>query len=211
MLIDIHAHMITPGMLKRHSYWGPFTTADGFTVGDFALKTKNFTAITDDEAERRLLAAMSHDGRREIMSERGVDKLVLSIPSHAFMYWADDFGSEYAAICNDELAAYCAADPQHFNFWAHANLAQPTAAAREIERAVSQLGAVGVSAGGTNFAGLEAHNEELFPVWEVLCKHDAPLMVHAYDQNVWHHATARAGKFATTSILGDLYDETLFF
>ena len=53
------------------------------------------------------------------------------------MYWAGDFGNDYARICNDEMSAYCAQDPAHFAFWAHANLAEPAEAAREIERATT--------------------------------------------------------------------------
>lgn len=148
MLIDAHAHLLTPGMLNRHDFWGPFMKMQGFTVGHFALGTKQKSkATSDQQAEANLLAKMTHAARRELMAQRGVDQIVVSTPSHAFMYWADDFGSEYARICNDEMSAYCAQDPAHFAFWAHANLADPVAAAREIERAVTQLGAKGVCVG----------------------------------------------------------------
>src|SRR3990167_7463060 len=116
-------------------------------------------AAKNEEAEANLLARMTHEGRRKLMAERGVDKLVLSAPSHAFMYWADEFGSEYARICNDEMSAYCRQNPAHFAFWCHANLAEPAAAVEEIERAVTQLGAKGVCVGGTNFNGIETHDE----------------------------------------------------
>lgn len=39
MLIDAHAHLITPGMLNRHAFWGPFMKMQGFTVGNFSLGT----------------------------------------------------------------------------------------------------------------------------------------------------------------------------
>lgn len=211
MLIDIHAHMITPGMLKRHDFWGPFMTANGFTVGHFCLGTKQPPAASDEQAEQGLLKKMSHAGRRQLMAERGVDKIVVSTPSHAFMYWAEEFGDEYAAICNDELSAYCAKDPEHFDFWAHANIANPVAAAAEIERAVTELGAKGVCVGGANFNGLEAHSEELFPVWEKMTELDVPIMVHGYNQSLWMGEDHHKDKFETTSILGDCYDETLFF
>lgn len=145
------------------------------------------------------------------MKERNVGKLVVSIPSHAFMYWADEFGNEYAKLCNDELSAYCAKDPDHFAFWAHANIADPIPAAREIERAVTQLGAKGVCVGGSNFNGLEAHSPELFPIWEVCSRLDVPVMVHGYNQSIWLGEDHTSDLFETTSILGDCYDESLFF
>ncbi|MEY2893478.1 MAG: hypothetical protein RJA98_3386 [Pseudomonadota bacterium] len=211
MLIDCHAHLLTEGMLNRHAYWGPFMKAQGFTVGEFHLGTRQAKkAVTDDEAQANLLAKMTHASRRELMAQRGVHKIVVSTPSHAFMYWAGEFGNEYARICNDELSAYCAVDPTHFAFWAHANLADPKEAAREIERAVTQLGAKGVCVGGANFNGLEAHSEALYPVWEVMTRLDVPLMVHGYNQSIWWGDKHADDKFETTSIVGDCVDETLF-
>ncbi|TFH67735.1 amidohydrolase [Gammaproteobacteria bacterium LSUCC0057] len=211
MLIDVHAHMITPNMLNCDPFWGPRMTLKGFTVGDFSLGTKQPAASTDAEAEANLLRKMSHQGRRALMAERGVDRLVFSVPSHAFMYWAGDFGNRYAALCNQELSNYCAADPDHFSFWAHANLAEPEAAAKEIHRAITELGAVGVCVGGANFNGLQAYSPELDPVWAVLEKLNAPIMVHGYNQSVWWGEKHTDDKFETTSILGDCYDESLFF
>ena len=40
VLIDIHAHLVTKGMLNRHEFWGPFMKTSGFTVGHFSLGTK---------------------------------------------------------------------------------------------------------------------------------------------------------------------------
>src|SRR5437867_2208285 len=84
MLIDVHAHLFTPRMMKRHAFWGPFMKTKGLTVGHFSLgTTQPSKAKDDDEAEANLLARMTHEARRQLMSERGVDKLVVSTPSHA--------------------------------------------------------------------------------------------------------------------------------
>jgi aminocarboxymuconate-semialdehyde decarboxylase len=211
MLIDVHAHLLTPGMLNRHDFWGPFMKAKGFTVGHFALGTRlPKPALTDAQAEANLLARMTHAARRQLMAQRGVDQIVVSTPAHAFMYWAGNFGNEYARICNDELSTYCAMDPAHFAFWAHANLGDPPVAALEIERAVTQLGAKGVCVGGANFNGLQAYSRELYPVWEVVTRLDVPLMVHGYNQSVWWGERHAEDRFETTSIIGDCVDETLF-
>jgi aminocarboxymuconate-semialdehyde decarboxylase len=211
MLIDVHAHMITPRMLNADAFWGPFMTTSGFTVGKFCLGTAQPSSGTDKDATAKILDKMSHDSRRSVMKARHVDKIVVSIPSNAFMYWAGDFGNTYAALCNDELSAYCNEDPDHFAFWAHANLADPKTAATEIERAVTELGAKGVCVGGANFNGLEAHSRELFPVWEMISNLDVPIMVHGYSQSIWTGDDHTSDLFATTSILGDCYDESLFF
>ena len=83
MLIDVHAHLLTEGMLNRHEFWGPFMKVQGLTVGHFSLGTKQpVKAATDAEAQANILARMSHASRRQLMAERGVDKLVMSTPSH---------------------------------------------------------------------------------------------------------------------------------
>ena len=212
MLIDVHAHLLTAGMFNRHEFWGPFMKVKGLTVGHFSLGTKQpAKAANDAEAEANLLARMTHEARLKVMDQRGVDKLVVSTPSHAFMYWAGDFGTEYARICNDEISAFCRAMPDRFDFWAHANLADPAGAVKEIDRAVRQLGAKGLCVGGTNFDGIQTYDERLFPVWEKLVELDVPIMVHGFNQSIYWGERHTEDKFETTSILGDCYDETLFF
>ncbi len=212
MLIDIHAHLLTKGMMGRDPFWGPFMKVQGLTVGHFSLGTKQPSkAANDQEAEDNLLRRMTHQGRRQLMAERGVDRLMVSVPSHCFMYWAGAFGNDYARICNDEMAAFCREDPEHFDFWAHANLADPAEAVREIERAVRTLGARGVCMGGSNFDGIEVWDERLFPVWEVIQALDVPIMVHGYNQSIYWGEKHTEDRFETTSVVGDLVDETLFF
>jgi aminocarboxymuconate-semialdehyde decarboxylase len=212
LLIDAHAHLLTKGMLGRHPFWGPFMKTGGLTIGHFSLGTKQpAKAANDDEAEANLLARMTHSARRELMAQRGVDKLVVSAPSHCFMYWAGDFGDEYARICNDEMSAFCRQDPDHFDFWAHANLANPAEAVKEIDRAVRTLGAKGVCVGGTNFGGIQTHDERLFPVWEKIAQLDVPIMVHGFNQSIYWGEKHHEDAFETTSIVGDCVDETLFF
>ena len=74
MLIDVHAHLITPGMLNRHDFWGPFMKTQGLTVGHFSLGTKQpAKAANDAEAEANLLSRMTHEARVKLMDARGVD------------------------------------------------------------------------------------------------------------------------------------------
>lgn len=210
MLIDVHAHQFTPGMFNRDPFWGPFYEREGLRVGHWQLKTRMPQAASDEEALNGILDSMSLESRLTQMAKGGVDGLVLSTPSHAYMYWAGDFGDEYARICNDELAAFCRQRPDKLAFWAHANLARPEEAAKELRRAITDLGAKGLAIGGTNFDGIEAHDERLFPVWEVLSEFELPVQVHGYNQSIWWGEKHTDDKFDTTSIIGDCVDETLF-
>jgi predicted TIM-barrel fold metal-dependent hydrolase len=96
-------------------------------------------------------------------------------------------------------------------FWAHAPLQDPKAAATELERAVTQLGAKGMNMGGSNFGGLEADSRELYPVWEKACELDVPLWCHGYNQSVSWGKDAVKERYEITSIVGMAYDESSLF
>jgi aminocarboxymuconate-semialdehyde decarboxylase len=213
MLIDLHAHHITPGMVNRHDHWGPRITAKGIKIGHWVLGAKNnrLAAENDETAERKLLERFALKRRLEMMEEKGVDKLVVSVPAHFYMYWAGEFGNQYARVVNDELAAMCAQASGRIHFWGHANLADPSNAAKEIERAVTELGAKGMSMGGANFGGLEVHDEALYPVWEKLCELRVPIFVHGYNQSVTWGEKWTEDRYDTTSIIGMCNDEARLF
>lgn len=213
MLIDLHAHHITKGMLRRHPHWGPDITDGGaLRVGDWVLgATDKGSTSTVGGGLVGWMERATLEPRLERMDQTGTDRLVVSVPAHMFMYWAEDFGTEYAAIVNDELAAYCAGAPDRLAFWGHANLADPGAAAKEITRAVVDLGAKGLSMGGANFGGLQVHDPALDEVWSTLSELGAPVYVHGYNQSVTWGDKANDDPFDTTSILGFCYDEALMF
>jgi aminocarboxymuconate-semialdehyde decarboxylase len=216
MIIDCHAHQLTPGMMNRHPHWGPQITSRGLRIGHWTLGTKDAALLPEgDEGDREVgikwLERMSLETRLKLMDELGTDHLVLSVPSHAYMYWAGEFGDEYATIINDELSAFSNGAPDRLSFWGHANIANPEGAVKEIDRAVKQLGAVGMSMGGSNFGGLEIYDEALEPVWKKIVELDVPIYVHGYNQSVTWGENFKDEKYDTTSILGMNVDEAKAF
>jgi len=65
--------------------------------------------------------------------------------------------------------------------------------------------------GGANFNGLEAHSEELFPVWEKLAQLDVPIMVHGFNQSIYLGEKHTDDKFETTFHRGRLLRRDLVF
>jgi aminocarboxymuconate-semialdehyde decarboxylase len=167
--------------------------------------------VADEDIRAKWLKKMSLATRLDLMDELGTDHLVLSVPAHAYMYWAGEFGDEYARIANDELYVFSNEAPDRLSFWGHANIANPEGAIKEIDRAVTQLGAVGMSMGGSNFGGLEIYDEELNPVWQKLVELDVPIYVHGYNQSVTWGENFKDEKYDTTSILGMNVDEAKAF
>ncbi len=128
------------------------------------------------------------------------------------LYHAEaDFATRWATTVNDSLAQFCSADPDRFYFWAQIPMQDPQAAAKELERAVTELGAQGVSIGGANFGGRQAHDPALYPVWEKISELGVLVFVHGYNQSVTWGAKACDDPFDTTSIIGMNSDETLFY
>jgi aminocarboxymuconate-semialdehyde decarboxylase len=208
MLINLHAHHLSKGMFDVDGHWGPFWTDGRLKVGKWILGTKR-----PDRAPSldQLVDMMGGANRIARMDSRGVDRLVLSVPSHLFMYHAGEFGTRYARISNDELAAAVAEYPDRLAFWAHVPLGDPVAAVAELDRAVTELGAIGMSMGGANFGGREAFDPAFDPLWEKVCELGVPVFVHGYNQSVTWGDRAMDDPFDTTSILGMCSDEAKLF
>src|SRR5690606_35950674 len=115
----------------------------------------------------------------------------------------------HTSFSRDWSSDVCSADL--LMFWAHAPLNVPVEAAKEIRRAVTELGAKGLVAGGSNFGGLEFDSPEMDPVWEALCDLDVPMFVHGYNQSVTWGKEANTDRYETTAIVGMNYDETKCF
>jgi aminocarboxymuconate-semialdehyde decarboxylase len=207
MLIDLHAHQITGAMFHQHPHWGPFWENGRLRVGDWTLGSKRHAPPMDELLATRWSVAKRLDDMRAC----DIDKFVVSMPLHLVMYHTEPkFAIRWARAVNDSLAEWCAADPERLHFWAHAPLQDPAAAAAELDRAVNDLGAKGLSMGGANFGGLQAHSRELYPMWEKVSELDVMVFVHGYNQSVtWKRPMD--DPFDTTSVVGMNSDEALFY
>ena len=201
MLINLHAHQLTRGMFGHDPFWGPEWADNTLKIGDWKLGNKN----PNQPHPAEYFSLEKQLGR---MAERGIDRLVVCQPAHMFMYWCGDFGTKFSRIVNDELSAFCAQRPDKFNFWALTPMAEPAAAPAELERAVTELGAVGMMMGGANFGGLEVHNRAYDPLWEKLCELDVPAFVHGYNSSATGDSHG-VDEFDATSIIGMPYNESL--
>lgn len=223
MLIDLHAHAPHPGYYNQHPHWGPFF--EPCDDGDIRLRVGHWVLTLGSPERRAMVKAGTKINLEEYfarwadpmtriagMNAAGQDAQVLSVPSHCYMYWTEpEFGIPFAQTVNNVLAEYCSAVPDRLFFWAHAPLNEPVAAAAEIRRACTELGARGLVAGGANFGGLEFDDKEFDPVWEALCELDLPMFVHGYNQSVTWGEKANDDRYETTAIVGMNYDETQCF
>ena len=200
MLINLHAHQLTYGMFDHDPHWGPNWVNNTLKIGDWVLGNKN----KDQPHPAEYFSLEAQMGR---MQERGIDKLVLSQPAHMFMYWAGDYATRFARIVNDELAQFVSQAPDKLAFWALVPMSDPAVAPAELERAVEELGAVGMMTGGTNFGGREIHDPAYYPLWEKMVELKVPAFVHGYNASATGHGAEDA--FDASSIIGMNHYETL--
>lgn len=208
MLIDLHTHQLIKAMFNQDPHWGPFWDNGTLRIGDWVLGTKNPEAPSLDQVyEERWTPQL----RSAAFRQAGIDKAILSMPFHMVNYHTEpEFAVRFAAAVNEGLAEFCESDPM-FGYWAHVPAQDPAAAAKEVERAIGQLGAAGISMGGANFGGRQVSDPAFRPLWEKLVELDVLVFVHGYNQSVTWGADAGSDPFDTTSIVGMNNDETLFF
>lgn len=212
VIINLHGHQLTRNMFDQDPHWGPFFEDGCLRVGHWVLGTANADAGDRPFFEKWIDSRWGAEPRLAALDAAGQDMLVLSLPSHMGMYWTEhDFAIRYASVVNDDLADFSSQAPERFRFWAHTPLQDPKAAAGELDRAVTQLGAVGAGVGGANFGGLEFHDAAFDPFWEKMCELDVPMFVHGYNQSVTWGERANDDPFDTTSIIGMPYDEARCF
>jgi len=128
------------------------------------------------EASRRLLDITGE--RLAGMDAAGLDLQVLSLNSPGIQAEADpSVAVSQAAAVNDLLANTIAENPSRFSGFAALPLQDPQAAAKELERAVTQLGLHGALV-NAHTQGTYLDDPQLRVVWEYAAGLDVPLYLH---------------------------------
>jgi len=203
MTIDVHAHYVPPQILEvlraRGQDYGIAVDeqaarcpclryAHGHTVRPF------FPRLLESESER--IAAMDHVGiRRQVLA-----------------LWADIFGygmpiaqsEAWHRLMNESLAAVSARHPERFSWFASGPLPDAARAARELERGVRELGAVGGFV-GANVAGQNLGDLPLDEYWAAAEALDVPVFIHP----VQAAPVPRTGRHALNVIVQYTTDTTL--
>lgn len=203
MAIDCHAHCVPRRVLEAVEERGrdfgltlvpqpPHCPALHF---DHGLKLRPFFPKLLEDAGARLAA----------MDEQGVDRQVLSL-------WADVFGyalpaeprARWHRLLNESLSRHCARHPARFSMLASVPLPDAAGAARELEFAVGQLGAVGAVI-AANVDGANLGEVALDEFWYAATALDVPVFIHPTQPA----PLPRTRKFALATIAQYTYDTTL--
>jgi aminocarboxymuconate-semialdehyde decarboxylase len=119
------------------------------------------------------------DLRFRDMDGHGDYRQIISLPNPPLEEIVDPAtGSALARMANDTMAEVCAKHPDRFpGFVAALCLTDLDAAAREIDRAIRDLGAKGIQI-FTNIKGEPLDLPKYRPVFAAMAKHDLPIWLH---------------------------------
>jgi aminocarboxymuconate-semialdehyde decarboxylase len=168
-VIDVHAHYIPPFVLEE---------ADG---GEAVFGVRYDDGyLAHPEGFRYPVQDTFHDPAAKLaeMDQLGIDVTVWSSAPPLFFYEQEPAaGVAFAARFNDALAASIAGHERLLGF-ATLPLADPDAAAAELERAVNELGFVGAQTGTFGAGNRPLDTGETDPVLATAHRLGVPLMLH---------------------------------
>ncbi|MBO9405780.1 MAG: amidohydrolase [Thermomicrobium sp.] len=195
--IDCHTHFYPAGYLHALEAESEATTlqrdADGRMVLHYA-------------GDYNVLAPAHHslEARLADMERAGIDMAILSLTTPGVHGERPEVGERLARIVNDEFAEIQRRYPQRFRCLATLPLQSSEAAARELERAVRELGLVGAML-FSNVNGRPIDLPEFWPIYEAAEALGAPLVIHPTSPPFADHLA----DYRLVALLGFAYDTTL--
>jgi aminocarboxymuconate-semialdehyde decarboxylase len=200
-VIDAHAHILTEAMIA----------AIAKEVPNCAPK---LTRVSDDAAILEILDVKQNPFPRqawdlelrfqELAAQRIDLQVVCNIP-HTFLYEADPgAATQVAEIQNEAIGALCRQYPGKFAGLATAAMQDPAAAARTLDRAVTQHGLKGLHL-GSNIRGGNLDDPGLDAVWEVANRHRLFVLVHPHKVV----AAQRMHSYYLTNLIGNPLETTI--
>ncbi len=206
-MIDLHAHVVLDSVIGAAGPHGP-DLDDGdlasgrppcFRVGDYELVGVRYRGTPFMDLDLRIAA----------MDERGIDLQVLSPnPLTYFAHVEADWADAFCRRHNDEMADLIAKHPDRLLGFAQIPMQDPTRAAIELRRAVTELGLVAPYL-GTDL-GRPIDDDSFDEVWAACVEIDVPVFFHPAPDGIGRpRRDERLARFDADLWLGFLYEETL--
>lgn len=191
MLIDIFTHLMPPGFLDDLAQRAP-------DAGGISKRLRATKPLYDLDARFRQMDVIDDYCQ------------VVSLPNPPLDDFPPDVAQDLARIGNDGLAKIVSDHPERFPaFVAAVSMADPEAAAREAERAISELGAAGVQI-YTHAAGHPLDEPRFRPFFETIHRLDRPIWLHpARTAELADYASETRSRFETWWAFGWPYDTSV--
>lgn len=144
------------------------------------------------------------DYREQLLDEHGIDMQVLSFSNPGTHVQPPEQAAAGAKIVNDAMAAVVAERPRRFRALATLSFNHPDAAARELERAVRELGFAGALV-LSNINGVALSDPQFLPIFEKADELGAVIYVHP----TYPAATDGMTEYRLTALVGFPTDTTI--
>ncbi len=203
MAIDIHAHYVPPSIIDKLLSEGASMGIDVVESAPkchclhfhYGLKCRPFFS--------RLLE--SPEARMQAMHDQGIQKQILSGWVDVFGHGLDDSkGKRWHEMLNNEMSEFCAKNPNAFGFLASAHMPNAGLAAKELERAVRDQGALGAVV-ACNVEGVNLGELDLEEFWACASELGVPIFLHPTQAQ----PTPRSKAFALNQVVQYTFDTTL--
>ena len=203
MAIDVHAHYVPPSIIDQLLIEGPSMGIDVVESQPqchclhfhYGLKCRPFFS--------RLLE--SPQARMDAMQAQGVHKQVLSGWVDVFGHGlADAHGKKWHEMLNNAMGDFCAQNPSAFSFLASGHMPNAGLAARELERAVKEQGALG-GVVACNVEGVNLGELDLEDYWACASELGVTIFLHPTQAQ----PTPRSKAFALNQVVQYTFDTTL--
>jgi aminocarboxymuconate-semialdehyde decarboxylase len=197
MRIDVHTHFYPPAYLQA------------------IVKHSDHASITYDDRNRMMINYAGdynvvEGAHRDVgirlrdMDNFGIDMSILSLTTPGVHVEKAETGIRLAQIANDEYNDMLKQHPDRFQFLATLPAQAPDAAAKELERAVNDLGL----AGGMIFSNINGdtlEQEKFWPIYEAAEALGVPLMIHPTAPAF----AAYMNDYRLVALVGFAYDTTM--
>lgn len=158
MKIDVFNHVFPASFLERMNGIAPARAIERWS---------RITTLHDMDARMRMLESFGDLQQIVSMSQPPLDEIA-----------GPDLSPELARVANDGMAGICRANPDRFpGFIASLPMNNPAAAVVEIDRAVGDLGALGMQI-HSNVGGKPLDEPEFLPVFARLAEIGRPVWLH---------------------------------
>lgn len=202
MTTDAHAHHIPARYLRYVEAHGPEYATRWRWVDADEERAELQAGPTCFAMSRDFLDADRHLRR---MDRLGIERTVLSLATPMINYAAPAaLAVDGARLVNDEFRRLKEAQPGRFEAWAYLPMQDPDAAAKELERAVVELGLAGGHL-STNVAGRYMDSPEFTVVFDTAARLGVPLFVHPSNPP----GRDRLARHELAVVAGYLFDTTL--
>jgi aminocarboxymuconate-semialdehyde decarboxylase len=204
MPIDVHAHYVPPRVVdeleRAGSRYGISVVMHEPTCRkclrfEHGLQIRPFFEKLQEPASQRIDWMHGIGLSHQILSAWG-DIFAYALPAEKCLAWH--------RLLNDTLAEFCASHPREFSWLASVPLPHAANSARELERAVRTMGAVGAVL-ATNIDGSNLGEAPLDEFWAAAVALDVPVFLHPTQPA----PLPRTAKFSLNTVAQYTFDTTM--